>query len=222
VQTYNASATEPLLSHIDANFFLNGGGWGIHPLDHDDGSNGFADSRNVLFGAGMKNFLGFGRHWTDNLVIRPDFLASAAAGLRAKLPAVAVQVPSKTPAGVPLPKWYYFPACVRSVGQKPWGAARADSYTNNTCVLGAPSPYIFGSCDPNDMNSSGACPSTGNNTFLVRGDAPLSIACGAKRLSLADAQCVGYEHGSTQLASAERTTPAAVVARIGALLGFAP
>ncbi len=37
VQTYAAGARTPAPTHIEQNLFLNGGGFGIHPLDHDDG-----------------------------------------------------------------------------------------------------------------------------------------------------------------------------------------
>ena len=196
----------PRLTHIDQNFFINGGGWGIHPLDHDDGSNAFLDTRNVLFGAGFKNWEGFGRTWHGNLVIRPDYLARAS-------PAPPLP-PAATPEGVPLPHFYYFPACVRSLGQASWGA-RGDVSDGNTCILAQPVANIFGVCNRSQPAASGAVPRAANNSYLVLGGA-VDLACGG-HMSLAEAQAVGWELGST-VAEAAGLTPDDIVGMIHALL----
>ena len=196
----------PLVSRIERNLLLNQDSYSIHPLDHDDGSTQFLDTKNVLAFAGLKNYEGFARTWEQNLIVRPDFLAAPPS------------VPSVTPDGVPLPAFYYFAACVRSVGQAAWGPALADVYENNTCILDAPSAYIFGTCTPTAPNAAGDVPRTANNTFLVRGGA-VEIACGGKSLSLAEAQAVGYDAGSVEVDSAG-LAPAVVVAMMREVLGL--
>lgn len=203
LQTYNSDARVPLVSRIEQNFFINDG-YGIHSLDHDDSSNGYADARNVLAFSGFKNYLGFNRSWTSNLVIRPDFLS--------KPPSV----PSTSPDGVPLPYFFYFPACVRSVGQAAWGEALADTHVNNTCIMNSSSVYIFGRCNPAAPNEAGDIPRSFNNTFFVR-DGKVDINCGGKTLSLSDAQDVGYEINSRELDSSI-LTPESIVAMIQKVL----
>ena len=197
----------PLVSHIERNMLLNQASWGIHPLDHDDGSCQFVDTRNVLAFAGLKNWEGFARSWRDNFIIRPDFLQEPPS------------MPPTTPEGIPLPRFFYFPACVRSLGQAAWGPTLADMYSGNTCLLGVEvSPYIFGSCNATAPNVGGNIPFAANNTFLVAGGA-IDIACGAHHLTLAEAQDVGYDVGSVEHDSTS-VTPADVVAQIHAVLGF--
>ena len=178
--------------------------YAIHPLDHDDGSNGMVDVGNVLAFAGTKNFEGFNKTSVGNLVVRPDFAsgggsgdAGAAAGGRwAPHRRVNAQGQPVTPDGVPLPVGYYFPACARSVGQAAWGAALADVYANNTCLLNSTaSPYLFGACDAAAPSSDGRVPLASGNTFLTPGGG-YTLACGGKQLDLAQAQAAGYDVGS--------------------------
>jgi hypothetical protein len=183
IQTYNTSERIPLTSTISFNFFINSG-YGIHSLDHDDGSNSFLDENNVLCFSGFKNYLGFSRLWTRNLIIRPDYLSEPPS------------IPNKTPSGIPLPQFYYFPACVRSVGQYTWETL-ADSYTYNTCIQNSSSVYIFGRCNPSSPSSAGDVPRASNNTYFVQ-DGSIMIECGGKTLSLSEAQAVGYEINSTE------------------------
>ena len=204
IQTYNASARDPLVSVLTQNLLLNQDSYAIHPLDHDDGSANYADTNNVLAFAGLKNWQGFSRTWLRNLIIRPDYLASPP------------RVPGVSPDGVPLPTFYYFPACVRSLGQFAWGPL-ADVYANNTCILNAPSAYIFGSCEPASPSATGDVPRASNNTFLVKGGA-VEIACGGKVLTLAAAQTVGYDVGSVQEDTAD-LSPADVIGMLDRVLG---
>ena len=190
---------------LSQNLFLNQDSYGIHPCDHDDGSANFEDTNNVLAFAGFKNWQGFSRAWRRNLVIRPDYLAAPP------------RVPGVTPDGIPLPQFYYFAACVRSLGQFAWGPL-ADVYDNNTCIINAPSAYIFGSCNPAAPGAAGDVPQTAGNKFLVKGGA-VEIACGGKALTLAAAQAVGYEVGSVQ-EDAAGLTPGDVVDMVGSVLGW--
>ena len=204
VQTYNGTQRTPRITRIDQNFLLRGG-WGLHDLDHDDGSNAFWDTRNVLLGTGMKNWEGFNRTWQDNLIIRPDFMAQH-----------SPPVPAATPEGVPLPRFFYFPACVRSLGQAAWGAL-GDAYTGNQCILRSAAANIFGACNASDPALSGNVPRAWNNTYFTPGGA-VDLRCGGN-MTLARAQEVGWEVGSTQR-NVEELAPADVVGMVRALLEF--
>jgi len=172
-------------SRVTRNFLLCDG-YGIHCVDHDDGSNAWLDEGNVVAWAGVKSYLGFNKTAKGNFYVRPDYSAARAPGAH----------PGTAAGGVPLPAGYYFPACVRSVGQFAWGAALADTYFNNTCLLGnATDPYILGTCDARAPAASGAVPAAGGNTYLTRGGV-VAIACGGTALTLAEAAAAGWEVGS--------------------------
>jgi hypothetical protein len=160
------------------------GYFGIHSLDHDDGSSAFVDVGNVVAFAGMKNFLGFNKSTQANLFVRPDFAGAAFH-------------PPSPPNRIPMPHAYYFPYCARSLGQANWGPALEDTFTNNTCILNTSgSVYAFGTCNPSAPGKAGNVPAAGNNTFYTSsGNA--SFKCGNDTLTLAQAQAVGYEIGST-------------------------
>jgi len=188
--------------------FLVSDGYGIHPLDHDDGSNAWLDERNVLAWAGVKNWQGFNKTAANNLIVRPDYCDACAAGGHANAGA----------GGVPLPTSYYFPACARSLGQARWGRALRDTFEGNTCILGATtSPYIFGSCNASAPSDAGDVPATRSNSFYTPGGA-VAIACGKETLTLAEAQAVGYELGSLAIGAAP--SPDSVVSMIKSVLGF--
>ncbi len=172
-------------SRVTRNFLICDG-YGIHCVDHDDGSNAWLDEGNVVAWAGVKSYLGFNKTAKGNFYVRPDYSAARAPGAH----------PGTAAGGVPLPAGYYFPACVRSVGQFAWGAALADTYFNNTCLLGnATDPYILGTCDARAPAASGAVPAAGGNTYLTRGGV-VAIACGGTALTLAEAAAAGWEVGS--------------------------
>ena len=211
VREFNASSGAPILypaqSRVTRNFLFSDG-YGIHSADHDDGSNGWLDERNVLAWSGTKNWQGFNKTAAGNLIVRPDYCPACAPGAHT----------NEGPGGMPLPTSFYFPACARSLGQARWGALR-DTYEGNTCILGATaSPYIFGTCNASAPGAAGDVPDARGNTFYTPG-ARLAIACGGRNLTLAEAQAVGYEAGSRVLDSAQ-LAPADVVAMIEALLGF--
>jgi len=193
------------LSRCTANFLLNDG-YGIHPLDHDDGSNAWLDERNVLAWAGIKNWQGLNKTASRNLIVRPDYCPACKAGGSSNV----------GPGGVPLPTSYYFPACVRSLGQARWGAL-ADTYESNTCILATTTPFIYGTCNASAPSAAGDVPRARNNTYFTP-FARVDIACGGKTLSLAEAQAVGYELGSRALDN--ELTPKAMVAMIESLLNY--
>jgi hypothetical protein len=99
------------------------------------------------------------------------------------------------------------------VGQAAWGAALADVYANNTCLLGATTaPYLFGACDAAAPGADGRVPRASGNTFLTPAGG-YTLACGGQLLDLAQAQAAGYDVGSVTR-DGRATTPADVGALI--------
>ena len=181
LQTWKTGARTPAPTYIRGNFLINTH-FGIHPIDHDDGSNAFYDYGNVVAFAGMKNFLGFDKHTDGNLFVRPDI-------------AGATWTSNYRPT-VPMPRAYYFPYCARSVGQKRWGGL-ADTFRNNTCAMNySVSLYKFGSCDPHAPGRSGEVPAASGNIFYTPGG-HAAFVCDKKNLTLSAAQKAGYDLGST-------------------------
>lgn len=207
----NQPVIDPLPITLRQNLFINSY-YGIHSMDHDDGSYAMIDTENVIAFAGMKNFEGFAKITTGNLFVAPDFMNSTGKTLTNPV----------TPSGVPLPVGYYFPACARSVGQYTWGTTLADQYTNNSCILiGSTSPYLFGECNPQEPSTSGEIPITGNNSFITS-NGQLTIHCGNTVLNLTEAQKVGMDTGSTVVSTkdAQLDTPIAIAVYMGKFLGM--
>jgi hypothetical protein len=225
-QVWNGSwpTFTPAPSTCDSNFIINSY-YGIHSLDHDDGSNAWVDNGNVIAFAGVKNYQGFNKK-TSSMFVRPDFIDGGHPQPMEGVRYTSVQhtedggfaIRSSTVAGVPLPVFYYFPACVRSLGQAAWGRALADMYTGNVCVLNSTSPFIYGKCTPTAPGADGYVPLAANNTYYTAGGA-WQMSCGGKSLSLAAAQAVGYEIGSTVQDS--NLSSSAIAGMIRQFLGYA-
>lgn len=218
------TALTPILygstSRCTANFLVCDG-YAIHCLDHDDGSNAWEDQGNVIAWAGIKNYLGFNKSSINNLIVRPDYNLERTPGMH----------PGTGAGGVPLPAGFYFPACLRTLGQWSWGPTLADSYLNNTCILGGggngsssftTNPYIFGAgtCQPSAPASSGALPRAAGNTYYAH-NAQVAIACGKVNLTLEEAAAVGWEVGSSAVSNSAFTNDAQGAAALEALIhGF--
>ena len=67
--------------HIARNFIINGYN-GVWAIDHDDGSQFFNDSSNVLVWGGCKNYRGNSKSCDGNVILYPGFSGRAAGGRR--------------------------------------------------------------------------------------------------------------------------------------------
>lgn len=74
VEYANGSMVPPW-STVKGNFFINNYN-AILSIDHDDGSNHYLDTQNVLMYSGQKNYIGWEKHAVQNLYIRPDLADS--------------------------------------------------------------------------------------------------------------------------------------------------
>ena len=167
------ASLNPALSNLTRNFFINNyhSTW---PIDHDDGSCYYLDSYSYLVYGGYKNYLGHSKTVQNNVYVYPDAEHS-----------------------IDTPKAFISkPYCANSDGASRvvlpsgWG----EVYINNTCIIGNPNIYEFGSCNLDDPK--GLIPFTAFNKFY----APKSyiyIKCQDKELSLQDFQKMGYDIGST-------------------------
>ena len=155
----------PAQSNITLNFIISNYN-GLHPLDHDDGSCYYYDTYNYFVYGGYKNYLGHSKVVKYNYYVYPD----------------------ANPHG--------HPYCGLSNGASTtnlpsgWG----EVWVNNTCIIGNPNIYEFGSCTPTG-NNTGLIPFTANNTFYAPNE-DIYIKCGNVEWSLAQFQKEGYDIGS--------------------------
>ena len=160
-------------SNITLNFFINNyhSTW---PVDHDDGSCYYYDTYNYFTYGGYKNYLGHSKVVEYNYYIYPD----------------AVHSVEK------VGSFLVFPFCANSNGASTttlpsgWG----EVWVNNTCIIGNPNIYDFGSCTPTGSNT-GLIPFTANNSFYAP-NKDIYIKCGSVEWSLEQFQKEGYDIGS--------------------------
>ena len=166
---------DPAINVITRNFLINNyhSTW---PIDHDDGSCYYNDTFNYLVYGGYKNFKGHSKNAMSNVYVYPDAIPLT-----------------------PLDGIYYLihkPFCANhdgaSRGDRPSGFDEV--YANNTCIIGNPDIYEFGSCNP-DGDDKGLIPLTYNNTYYAP-KKNIYIHCGKKNLSLEQFQSMGYDKGS--------------------------
>ena len=168
----------PALTTISRNFFISNyhSTW---PIDHDDGSNAYHDSDNLLLWGGAKNYLGFGKSGHSNFYIYPD----------ASEPTIAGHAPRL--------KTGFSPYCYGSAGSAVLPAAMRDSSVNCTCVAAAPSALYKMDCDPANLDN-GYVPLLANNTYIFDAGA-YSFTCSGQHWDLPTAQSKGVDVGTVQL-----------------------
>jgi hypothetical protein len=171
VRNGNPSLT-PAQSNITRNFIINNyhSTW---PLDHDDGSCYYYDTYNYLVYGGYKNYLGHSKVVKYNYYIYPDV--------------------DLTGLGTIFQKPYCANSDGASRGSLPsgWG----EVWANNTCIIGNPNIYDFGSCTSTGSNA-GLIPLTANNAFFAPNEY-IYIECGGTKWSLEEFQAMGYDVGSS-------------------------
>ncbi len=164
----------PAVSNTTQNFLI-ANYYSLYPIDHDDGSAYYYDTKNFNIYGGFKDYLGHSVTADDNIYIYPDaaFNASGFPAILTNRPfCVVVSGSSRTslPSG--------------------WGL----TWSNNKCVLGMPGIYSFSKCDP--TNPKDLVPFTANNSFYAPGKY-VFVDCGNTKLELTQYQDLGYDIGST-------------------------
>ena len=161
----------PLQNNVTRNFLLDGYSASF-PIDHDDGSAYYFDSENLIVYGGYKNFLGHSKVSTNNLYIYPDrrsFSPSYVGQLRVT------------------------GTCVLDAGvnRRPKdGSGWGEVWDNNTCIFGGGSIGLFAQ-PPHILSARG-------NRYLVPEGSNVTLELsGQERVSLAAAQKMGVDVGST-------------------------
>lgn len=187
-----AASTDVLPTRMTSNFVISNyaSTW---PLDHDDGSCFYHDTRNFLVWAGAKNFLGQYKVSADNVYVHVDANGMSVCAVDDS-PWSSKHLLSATLDGV-------YPS-------------NADVYRNNTCITATGVMYHYSRCDP--KNIPDLTDLSSDNTF-VSPSTP-SFMCGDQNFTLSSYQAAGYEKGSSH----DSAMPTAEeIAKMGAsLLGI--
>lgn len=194
--------------------------WGV---DHDDGSNAYAVTDNVILFSGFKTYQGFNKTATGNLYVYADVTAgpfgTGDADADARLPrdptaAKAVRAGRRSFGPLGNAGWPYC-ACDNGVGSLP--PPQQDTWAGNTCIASGPGGvYQFSNCDPASPHNGGI-PVLGGNTLLVGSDGAFSFGCGSATWNLTAAQAAGVDVGSVAgPAPSDAQVVAMVAARVGA------
>jgi len=162
----------PSLTTITANMFLNNfhSTW---PIDHDDGSNAYLDTFNLLIWGGGKNYLGFGKTFIGNMYLFPD----------------ANEPTEDFGTG-------FSPYCYGSQGTSGLPESKRDVWVGETCIVASPASSIYSiGCNPGSV-ADGNAPVLANNT-LFTSDGSYWLNCGSKKWDLPTAQANGLDIGTT-------------------------
>ena len=174
VKDSQTPSLDPAVTQITRNFIVNNY-HSVWPIDHDDGSCYYNDTFNFLVYGGYKNFLGHSKTVMFNIYVYPD---------------ANIHTPTD---GY---KFLTRPFCANHDGASKddlpsgWG----EVWANNTCIIGNPDIYQFGTCNP-DGDDRGLIPLTYNNTFYAP-KKDVYIHCGKQNLTLQEFQAMGYDKGS--------------------------
>ena len=168
----------PAVTQITENLILNAYG-GSHNIDHDDGSEHYNSSANVVaFAQACKGNFGAHRRCDHNLVL---------------LPGAKMYSPSAGGGG----------GNCASESDNGRSSTFADKhFDNNTCVLlgrgGKATAYSWRSCDVSTRNFNETCWGDGRNRFLVPAGIGVVVGCGSQQVPLASWQAdFGRERGGS-------------------------
>ena len=201
IRTPGQPSLVPAQNNITRNMLFNSysSAW---PLDHDDGSAYYTDSKNFMLYGGYKAYLGHSKTVVDNVYVHPEWRAGTT-GATADVG-----------------------TCVLNVGLCPQSCAGLkmpghpsmwdEEWSNNTCIFGGSAAHPSTS----KIGDFGTAPTkqiAHNNKYLVPAgtDVWLDFYATPGRMTLAQAQATGVDTGSTVGAT---PTDEAIVAMGRALL----
>eukprot|EP01137_Pigoraptor_chileana_P024016 Opistho-2@91291 len=158
----------PHMSNVTGNFLFNNYN-SVWPIDHDDGSMYYYDTKNVLVYGGYKNFLGHHQTVVNNVYIFPDAFYET--------------------------KLMSRPFCLDSLWGQYGDSGYSNVWANNVCMLSAPQAvaYTISPCDEND--TYGVIPFTSSNSFYTP-NGTVTIPCGSVDWDINRATEHGYDIGS--------------------------
>ena len=192
--------TDPLPSRLDANLWCNNY-FSTVPMDHDDGSNGFIDTNNVLLWGGTKSLMGYNKHHVSNAMVYVD-LSPALHSPAARR--VGWSAPESKP-----------PMCSGMIVATPSVPGMAEIWTNNSCIASSAAFFFrWPSCNSSNPLDGGIPYPLSSNRYYTP-NATYELRCGDATWGLPEAQARGLDVGSSLHAL---PTTGELLALLGALL----
>ena len=178
--------TDPLPSRLNRNLLVSNY-FAVVPIDHDDGSNGWVDTENVLLWGGTKNLMGYNKKSVGNAMVYVDYNPSQ---LLAQSAAWAKRLGWSAPEAKP-------PMCAGYVTAFPAATGLADAWQNNTCIAASPASFFrWLACNSsNPLDGSIPVPMVGNSYYSP--NASYQMRCGVEVWGLQQAQARGVDLGAT-------------------------
>ena len=175
------------------------------PADHDDGSNGYVDTSNVLLWGGSKSLMGYNKHHVGNAMVYVDY--SPALHLpRATRQRLRWSAPESKP-----------PMCSGMIVPTPAAPGAAEVWQNNTCIAtSAASFFRWPSCNSSAPLAGGVPNPLGGNRYFSA-NASYEMRCGGEVWTLGEAQGRGLDVGSSVQ---PLPTTGELLAMMRGLLGF--
>ena len=178
-----AGGTDPLPSYVRGNLWVCNY-FCIVGIDHDDGSNGYRDTGNVVLWGGTKSLMGFNKHHIANLLAYVDLSPALHAPAARRM---GWSAPESKP-----------PMCSGMITPTPAVPGQAEVWANNTCIALDPAHlFRWASCNAsNPLDGSIPVPLSGNRYFTPNGT--YALRCGYNTTwSLEGAQQRGLDLGSS-------------------------
>ena len=175
--------TDQLTSSIHANLWV-ANYYASVPIDHDDGSNGFVDTSNVLLWGGTKTLMGYNKHHIGNAMVYVDLNPSLHAPAARS---VGWSAPQSKP-----------PMCSGFIVPTPSLPGMHEVWCNNTCISTDPAHFFrWYSCNASNVSSGGIpWPLSGNRYYSA--NAGYVLGCDHNHTwDLEQAQQQGLDLGST-------------------------
>jgi hypothetical protein len=155
------------------------------PIDHDDGSNGYVDTKNVLLFGGSKTLMGYNKHTIDNAMVYVDYLPSLHSTALARVGWSATSPESKPP------------MCSGFIVPTPDNTTHAEVWMNNTCISSDSAHFFrFYNCNASDPTNGGIPVPLANNKFYSV-NATYDLHCDSVSWNLTEAQERGLDLGSS-------------------------
>jgi hypothetical protein len=171
------------VSHLDRNLWVCNYFCSV-PIDHDDGSNGYVDTANVLLWGGTKSLMGYNKWHVGQAMVYVDLVPSLHS------PSVGRMGWSAAMEGKP-------PMCSGMIVRTPAVPGKSEVWMNNTCIATAPSVFFrWGGCNETEpLDGNIPVPVSGNRYFTP--NATYALRCGSAVWNLTDSQQRGVDVGST-------------------------